>query len=403
MYSSQGRFWLTFAGISVACCVGCNHPSPRTTLGNLPGPQSGNPEPKINATTYFAYAHLLERHGQFERAAAQYWKAIALQPDFLTARNRLGITLNKLGRHAEASAQFRQAVADRPASAYLHNNLGFSLYLEGQYAAAQEALDQALELRPDFPRAHMNYALVLARQECFDEAFSELMLTGDQANACFNMGIMLTEAGLYADATHYLTAALAAKPDFDAAEQQLREVSRLAAEQEAQQAARATPETETTAENTTSEPTDTTTVDPATDEMTPELTETFFADATGAEEEITNEITADPNETFFADAAGMEEETTAETDFSPSDAVVGPEPPQLTQEPGIDLEVLFAMIEEAIWATQNQTEDAQSLWCQVGYYLFPETAPDGWSLEADWSSVDEEVPLEVAPEPVIAK
>jgi tetratricopeptide (TPR) repeat protein len=402
--------------------VGCNQPSPKTTLGNLPGPPSGDSEPKVNAATYFACGHLLERHGDFERAAIQYWKAITLQPDFLTARNRLGITLNKLGRHTEASAQFRQAIADHPASAYLHNNLGFSLYLEGQYAAAQEALDQALKLRPDFPRAHMNRALVLARQKCFDEAFSELKLAGDQANACFNMGIILTEAGLYADATHYLEAALAVKPDFDAAEQQLREVSRLAAEQDARQAAQATPPTDTTAESTALEPTDTAAVEPTTEEVTPELTETvfadatgaegeipadpnetFFADAAGAEEDTTNEFIPDPNDTLFVDGAGMEEEATAETDFSPSDAVVGPELPQVTQEPYIDLDVLFAMIDEAIWATQNQTEDAESLWCQVGYYLFPETAPDGWSLGADWSSVDEEVPLEIAPEPVIGK
>lgn len=229
MESSQGRRWRVLIIGVLALAVGCQEPAQRTSPGALPRPPVGSIEPRINATTYFAHGHLLERQGQFERAVVQYRKALRLRPQFLSARNRLGITLNKLGRHFEASDEFRRAIADYPNLAYLHNNLGFSLYLEERYAEAEAALQRALELKPDFARAHMNRALVLARLERFDEAYSELLAAGNEADACFNMGMILTEAGRYAEAAQYLETALALRPDFEAARRQLRSVARLAA------------------------------------------------------------------------------------------------------------------------------------------------------------------------------
>jgi len=447
VYPSQGRFWLAIVGVVLACCPGCNQPSQKTALGNLPGQPANDLEPKVNATTYFAHGHLLERQGQFERAAVQYRKAVALQPNFVSARNRLGITLNKLGRHAEASVQFRQAVAHHPELAYLRNNLGFSLYLEERYAEAEAALEQALSLKPDFPRAHLNRALVFARLNRFDNAFSELMQAGSEADARFNMGILLTEAQRYADAARYLESALALRPNFDAARQQLRDVSRLAAEAEAQQAAqpalaaettieKMTPErtetlvADTVTEDVTAEPAAVAVADTAAEETTVEPTETAVAHAgtedvvstttMAAAEDAENE-TASPNlvEATVADVnaevgAAEEAETAVEdaivepatatdaviedtvleaaptlaadvvipvegspAETSPSlTAATESEPSQWGHEPGIDTELLFALIDEALTALKNQSPDFEMLWCRVSYYLFPETAPD---------------------------
>jgi Flp pilus assembly protein TadD len=377
---SQGRFWLTFAGISLACCVGCNQPPQNTNLGNLPVPTARETPPSINATTYFAHGHLLERQGQFERAAMQYRKALAARPDFPSVRNRLGITLNKLGQHAEATAEFRHAIAVCPELAHLRNNLGFSLYLEGLYAEAEAALLEALELRPDFARAHMNYALVLAKLDRFDEVFPELLLAGSEADACFNMGMLLTEAVKYVEAARYFEAALAVKPDFDAARQQLREVSRLAAEWEEQQAAQATLVAQTLDE-----------------EPTPEAVEAATADSAAEDASLEEPPEADPAEALTEDPQPIpvETEETEETDTAPpaSEDVpqaaaplpatdAEPEPPVYAQEPGIDPQLLFAMISEALEALKTRADDLETLWCRVGYYLFPETAPD--HTQANW-------------------
>ena len=383
MYITPGRFWLAFAGISLVFCVGCQQSPPhKGTLGNLPSQLPNGEEPRVNATTYFAHGHLLERQGHFERAAVQYRRALALQPEFLSARNRLGITLNKLGRNDEATQHFQRALVKHAATAYVHNNLGFSLYLEGKYEQAETALALALELKPDFARAHMNLALVLARLGRFEETFNELTEAGSEADACYNMGILLAEAEKYAEAAQYLEAALVARPEFDAARQQLREVSRLAAEKDAREEALA-------AERDARE-------------------EALAAETDACEEELAAETEADdasaePVEEFVAGAPVEEgppapaepeatESATGQAACEPTEAVAAatqvedePEPFEFAQEPGIDTQLLFAMINEAITALRNRhTESFDALWCQIGYYLFPNTAPAEPQPQAEW-------------------
>ena len=96
MYPSPGRLCQVLVGVSLVFHLGCQQSLPlNSTLGNLPQQPSHAKELEISASTYFAHAHLLERQGQFEQAARQYHRALALQPELLSARNRLGITLNK--------------------------------------------------------------------------------------------------------------------------------------------------------------------------------------------------------------------------------------------------------------------------------------------------------------------
>lgn len=219
--------------------AGCQQLSaPTTAPGALPRHVNMDDASRINTTTLFAFANLLERQGAFERAIVQYQKAIELKPDFLVARNRLGITLNKVGRHDEATAQFRKCVEINPHLAYLYNNLGFSQYLQGNYVEAEQNLAHAIKLKPDFHRAHMNHAVVLAKLGRDLDAFNELQAIGSKADACFNMGILLTESRQYAKAAQYLDAALEANPEFEAARAQLQAVADLAAKDQARHAAK---------------------------------------------------------------------------------------------------------------------------------------------------------------------
>lgn len=220
------------AAMVLAGCVSCNQPPPPprpATPGALPAPSRSAEQPRLNATTYFAYGHLLERQGNLERALEQYRQALQIAPEFVTARNRLGIVLNRLGRHAEASAEFRRAIDSKPQEVYLYNNLGFSLYLQQQYDEAAEVLQQAVTMKPDFARARMNYALVLGRLGRFDEALEQFAIVSGEADAHYNVGMLQAQAGRYADAARSLETALKLNPGLEAARHQLREVSRLAA------------------------------------------------------------------------------------------------------------------------------------------------------------------------------
>lgn len=226
----------TLAGVSLAFFVACATDAPQNLPGALPNAR-GNVAPRVSASTFAAHAHLLERQGDLEQAVAQYREALSLSPEMTSARNRLGITLNKLGRHAEASAEFRRALEHAPQAANLYNNLGFSLYLEGRFDESERALARAVELLPSFRRARMNHGLALARLGRDTDALGEFLAAGTEADAHYNLALVQTETSRYADAARSLERALALSPEFPEAREQLREVARLTSAAEARAAA----------------------------------------------------------------------------------------------------------------------------------------------------------------------
>lgn len=220
-------------GLLAALCWACQAPPGQTQRPDSSLHARGS-MPKFTAKTYYAHANLLERQGDLGRAAGQYRDALKLDPDMLAAKNRLGITLNKLGRHHEASVVFRSAIARHPQLAYLQNNLGFSLLLDGKYADAQAALRRALELKPQFSRARMNHGIALAKLERFDEAYEEFARVGGKGEAYFNMAIMLADAQEYTEAMRFLHEALLADPSMASAKRELDRLAVLAARAEAE-------------------------------------------------------------------------------------------------------------------------------------------------------------------------
>ncbi len=239
MPRTNQNVWLGCAGVAALALTGCQSSQPAAAPGALPNDASataGRPDktPTINASTYFAHGHLLERQGAFDRALEQYRRVLELQPDFIGVRNRMGITLNKLGKHADATTQFKLALQKQPNSAYLHNNLGFSLFLEKRYDEARPAFEKALELKPDFSRARMNYGVTLGKLGSYDQAFEQFTKVCAPADAYYNLGVILTEAGSYGEAARNLEQALAINPKLDAARVQLNDVARLAADVDAQ-------------------------------------------------------------------------------------------------------------------------------------------------------------------------
>lgn len=306
--------------------TGCQQELARNAPGALPTPKAEDLTPKnVNATTLFAHGHLLERQGEFDRAMMQYQRALELKPDFVTARNRLGITLNKVGKHDEATAQFRQAIEAQPNSAYLLNNLGFSLYLQGQHAESLGILKRAVEISPDFSRARMNYAVALAKTGQYDLAFQELTKVGSEADANYNVGMLLTEGGRYAEAAQRFEAALSFNPKLEAARTQLREVARLAA---------GLPARQTTALASASEPQMLSALPPA-DPVVIEPTSATPAAApshtpsTGLDNTSNNTITP-------SDAAAFWGSTPADSTSSPLQAAGTPAATSAYDESGVD-------------------------------------------------------------------
>lgn len=234
VHNQMKRISFAVGGMALLVNVGCQSTGTqqivKDPLTRKPIVVEQSAETRVNASTYFAYGHLLERQGHVDRAIEQYRKALKMQPSFAAAHNRLGICYNKQGEHEQATREFELCVRSSPDDAQALNNLGYSLYLQGQYKAAASVLRKALEARPDFTRARMNLALALARQEQMQAAYDEFSRACSPADAHYNLGLMQIEVGRYADATRSLEAAVVADPDHALARAQLRELGRLTGE-----------------------------------------------------------------------------------------------------------------------------------------------------------------------------
>jgi Flp pilus assembly protein TadD len=178
-------------------------------------------EPKMLPMTFFATGKLLESRGQYEQAAQKYQQAVAVNHQFLTAYNRLGLVLDRLGRYEAADEAFVRAIELAPDKAFLRNNLAFSYILQRRWADAEAELRNALQLQGNFPRAHINLGLALARQGKFTAALKAFESTLGKDEALYNLGTVFAGMGRYQDANELYRKALAVNPSLSAAETQL--------------------------------------------------------------------------------------------------------------------------------------------------------------------------------------
>ena len=93
-----------------------------------------------------------ERSKQWERAEADFRRALELEPDQPDVLNYLGYSLVELGQKLdEAEKMIERAVEQRPDDGYIVDSLGWVLYRFGDFERAVEHLERAVELRPVDP------------------------------------------------------------------------------------------------------------------------------------------------------------------------------------------------------------------------------------------------------------
>jgi tetratricopeptide (TPR) repeat protein len=165
-------------------------------------------------------------------AAASSKEALAKNAELKTTLEA-GIAASNAGNDDEAIAKFEHAIELKPDCADCYYNVGFLNSKKKEYAKAEAAFKKAIELKPSYVEAYNGLANVYNAQRKFDEAAaasqkaSELAssapgaLTGGNADAAFNQGVILWNAGKVADAKKQFEAAIAANPDHAEAHYQL--------------------------------------------------------------------------------------------------------------------------------------------------------------------------------------
>jgi len=94
----------------------------------------------------------LERAKRWDRAEADFLKALELKPEQPLVLNYLGYSWLEQGLNLDrALAMIERAVQQRPNDGYIVDSLGWGEYRLGRYEAAVRHLERAVELRPEDP------------------------------------------------------------------------------------------------------------------------------------------------------------------------------------------------------------------------------------------------------------
>ena len=144
-----------------------------------------------------------------------------------------GVAASRAGNHDAAIAAFTHA-AELNANCYdCYYNIAFSESQKKDYDKAEAAYKKAIELKADYAEAYNGLANVYNAARKFDQAAAASAKAmelsggaagaagGGNADAMFNQGVILWNAGKIAEAKKQFEGAVAAKPDHAEAHYQL--------------------------------------------------------------------------------------------------------------------------------------------------------------------------------------
>jgi len=101
---------------------------------------------------FYTRGTIYEELGQWDKAEADFLKALELSPDQPVVLNYLGYSWVIRGENLEqALGMIRKAVELRPNDGNIVDSLGWALYKLGRYKEAVEQLERAVLLRPEVP------------------------------------------------------------------------------------------------------------------------------------------------------------------------------------------------------------------------------------------------------------
>lgn len=159
----------------------------------------------------------LEQKGRHEEAAAEWRRALALDPSNAKARTNLGIALWSGGARDAAIAEFQQAVQLNPKYAEAHNNLGVAFVQMERYAEAIVHFRAVLQGNPESAQVLNNLAVALMQTGKAEEAipiFRKLLQANPRmATAHASLGDALLRRGRAAEALAHWRQALEREPD----------------------------------------------------------------------------------------------------------------------------------------------------------------------------------------------
>jgi tetratricopeptide (TPR) repeat protein len=153
----------------------------------------------------------------WDGAENNFQRAIALDPDYPTARYWYAELLAVTGRFQEAVTQAERGVALAPAAPVAQHLLGFMLMVAGEWERALQQERKAIALAPDFPFPHFYVAWNHLMSGRYDSAEVELIAGTYEAPLARAVVAAYRDPGNMATALGQIAAYLNANPPADPA------------------------------------------------------------------------------------------------------------------------------------------------------------------------------------------
>jgi len=142
-----------------------------------------------------------QKNGFYDKAVADYEKAIELDPGAYRAYISLGAVLEQAGQLDGALGAVERAIAVNPSSYEAYRNRGMLFEKRGRFDEAIADYTRAVTLRPTYHEAYNSRGLVYAKMGQFDEAIADysetIRINPRHFGAYVNRGVAYTLAGQY--------------------------------------------------------------------------------------------------------------------------------------------------------------------------------------------------------------
>ncbi len=113
--------------------------------------------PRDNEMVWYFLGSIYEHQKVFDKAEAEFKKALAVNPKSSAVLNYYGYMLSELGiRLDEAQGLVQRALAEEPYNSAYLDSLGWVYYKQNKFADAEAALRKALERDPHDPTMHLH-------------------------------------------------------------------------------------------------------------------------------------------------------------------------------------------------------------------------------------------------------
>jgi len=147
---------------------------PPNSSGNVVSAAEIDKQVPVPARKEYERATRLLNEGKTQEAIERLKQALAIYPNYLTARNDLGVQYLKLNRFAEATEQFEAAIEISPKAFNPQLNLGIVLLKLKKYNDATEHLNSAVAIDSSKPASHLYLGIALVETDELAPAAREL-------------------------------------------------------------------------------------------------------------------------------------------------------------------------------------------------------------------------------------